>query len=108
VKYKRTRLKLKTRFGKRKIYKGKYGAYFVKRGSSFERVYPSKARVLKVSTRQTGETTTKLDRKRKALPPGKRRSRNGKVYYEYRKNRSDVRTDRKTKTRKYFKLPKWF
>lgn len=30
------------------------------------------------------------DKKRKALKPGKRISRNGKVYYESRRNRSDI------------------
>lgn len=30
------------------------------------------------------------DKKRRALPPGKRISRSGRVYYEYRKNRSDL------------------
>ena len=38
----------------------------------------------------TGKTNLKYDRRHKALRPGKRISRNGKVYYEYRKNRSDV------------------
>lgn len=41
--------------------------------------------------RQTGSPKNyNLDRKRKALPPGKRISRSGKVYYEYRANRSDL------------------
>jgi hypothetical protein len=40
-------------------------------------------------TRQTGSTTTKADKKRKAKAPGKRKSAAGKVYYERRKNRSD-------------------
>ena len=31
----------------------------------------------------------KADKKRQALPPGKRISKNGKIYYEYRSNRSD-------------------
>ncbi len=33
----------------------------------------------------------KLDRIHKSLPPGKRLSKNGKVYYEYRVNRTDKR-----------------
>lgn len=41
------------------------------------------------SYRQTGSSKRKADRKRKAKPPGKRRSATGKVYYERRKNRSD-------------------
>jgi hypothetical protein len=51
-----------------------------------------KPKVLKVVKRQTGERKSlRLDRKRKALPPGKRMSKSGKIYYEYRRNRSDLR-----------------
>ena len=39
---------------------------------------------------QTGKTTPSIDTKRKALAPGKRISKSGKVYWETRKNRSDV------------------
>jgi hypothetical protein len=49
-----------------------------------------KPAVLSKAQHQTGETTIKRDRTRKALPPGKRLSKSGKVYYEYRKNRSDI------------------
>ena len=38
---------------------------------------------------QTGTSNKKVDEKRKALAPGKRRSKTGKIYYEYRKSRSD-------------------
>lgn len=31
----------------------------------------------------------KMDRRIKALGPGKRRSKNGRIYYEYRVNRAD-------------------
>jgi len=51
---------------------------------------------------QTGKSNTAIDKKVKAKKPGKRKSASGKVYYERRKNRSDVpgtmtgiRTDRK-------------
>lgn len=37
-----------------------------------------------------GSSVKKLDKLRKALPPGRRVSRSGKVYYEYRRNRSDT------------------
>jgi hypothetical protein len=47
--------------------------------------------VLKASTRQTGKSHTKRDSARKAMQPGKRRSASGRVYYENRKNRSDLR-----------------
>lgn len=45
--------------------------------------------ILKVME-QTGKRPDLLrDKVRRALPPGKRISRNGKVYWETRKNRSD-------------------
>lgn len=40
--------------------------------------------------KQTGKRKSlKLDRKYKAKPPGKRKSKSGKTYYETRRNRSD-------------------
>jgi len=42
---------------------------------------------------QTGKSNLKYDKRKKALPPGKRISKSGKVYYEYRKNRSDLTPD---------------
>jgi len=45
---------------------------------------------LKISGKQVGTSIKKLDSKRNALPTGKRLSRYGKVYYEYRKNRTDA------------------
>lgn len=42
-------------------------------------------------TRQTGTSNMSRDRKRKALAPGKRRSKKGNIYTERRKNRSDVK-----------------
>jgi hypothetical protein len=39
---------------------------------------------------QTGKTSVPVDRTLKALPPGKRISATGHVYWETRKNRSDV------------------
>lgn len=47
------------------------------------------ARVIKVRKRQIGKSVRKRDLKRKALKPGKRSSRNKKIYYENRLNRSD-------------------
>ena len=41
------------------------------------------------STRQTGASKLSRDLKKNALPPGRRISRTGRVYYERRKNRSD-------------------
>jgi len=40
-----------------------------------------RAKMLKKSTRQRGRSNMCIDKKRKALPPGKRLSKNGKVYY---------------------------
>ena len=48
-----------------------------------------KPKIVYIKNRQIGSSDLKKDRKRKALPPGKRISKYGKVYYEYRKNRSD-------------------
>jgi len=48
-------------------------------------------RVVKVKRRQTGKSNLKHDKRHHALAPGKRVSRSGKVYYEYRANRSDLR-----------------
>ena len=39
--------------------------------------------------KQVGGTTRKIDASRKALAPGKRISKSGKVYWETRKNRTD-------------------
>jgi len=39
---------------------------------------------------QTGTSDKKRDKSRKAMPPGKRISKTGKIYYEYRKSRSDI------------------
>jgi hypothetical protein len=51
-------------------------------------------RVLKATYRQTGTSSTARDKKRKAMQPGKRRSASGRIYYETRKNRSDLRGSR--------------
>lgn len=47
--------------------------------------------VLRRVNYQRGTTTISRDRKLSALPPGKRRSRSGRTYWETRKNRSDRR-----------------
>ena len=48
-------------------------------------------KVVKPSKFQSGLNKNALeDSKRKALAPGKRISKNGKVYYEYRVNHSDI------------------
>jgi hypothetical protein len=40
--------------------------------------------------KQVGKSNTLRDSKRRALAPGKRISKTGKVYWETRKNRSDA------------------
>lgn len=50
-----------------------------------------KPRALTRDTRQTGSSDMARDKKRKAIAPGKRRSKKGNIYYENRKNRSDVK-----------------
>jgi len=52
-------------------------------------VYKRKAKVLSIAKKQAGKSNKKMDKKRKAMAPGKRISKNGKIYYETRKNRSD-------------------
>lgn len=47
------------------------------------------AKKKKTDYRQTGTSSKSHDEQRKAKPPGKRKSRSGKTYYERRKNRSD-------------------
>lgn len=43
------------------------------------------------TTHQVGRSNLLRDAARKALPPGKRISKTGKIYYETRKNRSDLK-----------------
>jgi len=44
--------------------------------------------------KQIGKSNFLRDSKRKALLPGKRTSKNGNIYYEDRKNRSDAKGSR--------------
>ncbi len=60
----------------------------------------TRPRVLKGSSRQTGTSVTKIDRKKTAMAPGKRISKSGTVYYEYRTNRTDLRTSKNPKKAK--------
>lgn len=45
---------------------------------------------IKTSDHQTGSSRIKIDETIKALSPGKRKSASGSIYYEKRKNRSDM------------------
>lgn len=55
-----------------------------------ERTSPGVAKIVKVLKHQTGHTTIPVDRKITAIQPGKRISKTGHIYWESRKNRSDV------------------
>ncbi len=48
-----------------------------------------KPQVVYKRDRQIGGTDIYRDKRRKAMPSGKRISKTGKVYYEYRRNRTD-------------------
>ena len=53
--------------------------------------FKNQRKSLKVSDHQIGTTIKAIDVMRKALKPGKRISKSGKIYYESRKNRSDLK-----------------
>lgn len=53
--------------------------------------FRSKRRNLKYREHQIGKTNISIDKKRDALLAGKRMSKNGKIYYEFRRNRSDLK-----------------
>jgi len=53
--------------------------------------FKNQRKSLKVSDKQIGKSIKSIDSKRKALAPGKRMSKTGKIYYERRKNRSDLK-----------------
>jgi len=62
---------------------------FGRKKKKAKRTTRSRRRVIYAKNRQTGTSVRKIDARRRALPPGKRRSASGRVYYEYRKNRTD-------------------
>ena len=50
-----------------------------------------KPKVVYSHKKQTGKRISlEADKKRKAMPPGKRISKTGRTYYEARRNRSDI------------------
>jgi len=66
-----------------------------------------KPKVLVKSNRQVGKSIKSIDKQLKALAPGKRRSATGKIYYENRRNRSDLKDDtpsRIVKVKKHTRL----
>lgn len=50
----------------------------------------SKGKTIKYIKTRTGKTKISIDKKRSALLPGKRVSKSGRIYYEKRRNRSDL------------------
>jgi len=65
--------------------------YFTMKVKKYDSLgFSSRARVLK-ELEQVGKSDKLRDETRTAYPPGKRVSKNGNVYWETRKNRSDVR-----------------
>ena len=60
-----------------------------RRRSKARRAKVGRARVIKIVKYQTGSSFIPRDKLLKAMPPGKRRSRSGRIYWETRKNRSD-------------------
>ena len=53
--------------------------------------FKNQRRNLKYKPHQIGKSDKKRDEERKALLMGKRVSKAGKIYYEYRKNRGDLK-----------------
>jgi len=49
-----------------------------------------KPKIVYKKEHQIGTSNKKRDKVRKALPPGKRISKSGNIYWEGRKNRSDL------------------
>ncbi len=50
-----------------------------------------KPKIKDIVEHQTGKSNKKRDKVRDALPPGKRESKSRNIYYENRKNRSDLK-----------------
>jgi hypothetical protein len=56
----------------------------------FKKQGADQKKVVKEFDYQRGKSNKKVDARRTALPPGKRISKSGKVYWESRKSRSDL------------------
>jgi len=71
--------------------KSKKGLILKKRDEEFKIIEDKrKPKIIRKVEHQIGSTNKIRDIVRKALPPGKRISKSGKIYYEYRKNRTDL------------------
>jgi hypothetical protein len=62
----------------------------VRKAAPKKKASTKKRRVIKVMKQTGKKSNRKADGRFKALPPGKRRSKTGKIYTETRKNRTDV------------------
>ena len=54
-------------------------------------IFNQKPKSLTQRKNQTGKSDYQRDKTRLAMPSGKRLSKNNKIYYEGRKNRSDLK-----------------
>jgi hypothetical protein len=81
--------KTKAQIAAAKIKKEKAGLAKIKKEAITIEKKIKKARLTIAELRQTGSSNTAADKRRKAERPGKRVSKSGNVYYEYRANRSD-------------------
>lgn len=71
--------------GNKMVKKCKYGKLKSPIGRRICKLKPRKS-----GARQTGKSNIIADKRRRAKKPGRRVSASGKVYYESRRNRSDI------------------
>lgn len=74
--------------GKKKVKSASVGKKVFKRKTTAHRSYAPV--VLVPASYMTGKSSRAWDKMFRALKPGKRKSSKGKVYYEHRRNRSDL------------------
>ena len=79
----RRRKVVRKKRGKRRVVRKRRGL------SAYQKKHLGESKVLRRANHLNGKTNRKRDAKRKALPPGKRKTAWGSIYYEYRADRSD-------------------
>ncbi len=63
-----------------------------RRLNNYEKRKTLKPKVISIAKYQTGtRKSKKKDNEIQAMPPGKRRSKYGRVYYECRRNKTDIK-----------------
>lgn len=86
----RNTFKANAKKAKRLYASGRYSTF----ADAMKAASKGKARIGKVKSkpkyRQTGSSNSAYDKRVRAKPPGKRRSKSGRIYMERRKNRSDM------------------